>query len=771
MLLEEAKKYYELGWQVIPYVIQNGDVQPTVAYSKYYNKREFKDFWFNESTQGIALVCGAVSGVVALDIDNIDHKFFEEVKKILKGYKTPRAKTNKGYHVFFKYSEDFNSKLQYKDNSVNIFDIQTNKSLINIPPSLHKNGTYNYKWINDPFTTSLIDMPEELKELILSYTKKEIIVKQQKTYNNSTDLLSKLKSIPITDVASRLGLDLDRDNKVNCFMPGHKDTHKSLSFDIEKNFFHCFGCQDNSGDTIKLVQNFYDYDFKQALAWLNYQFFGETTINSKPEIKEDLKQFDDIKKLFDHMLSKIKPINFEKQALERGVEIPGSGLSFKIKKVLIIFNLLDILKKECYPLMRNDVFLYIYNGSYWVNIEEDYIKKFISNVAFKMGLTDIVAYEAKNAKDLFEQLQTSMFRDKNKEQDIIEINLNNGIIQFKDGLFIKKPFSSESFFTYKLKFDYNPKASCPLFFKFLDRVLPDESDKKTLQEYLGYVFTKNSFLKLEKTLWNFGEGHNGKSVLHDICYGLYGAENISSFGINDLEEETNRALLSDKLLNYASESGKLTDTEVFKKLTSGETINARHLYGRPFQITDYARILFNTNRLPPIVEHNFAFFRRFLLLNWDQRITDEEKDPNLAKKIKEKELSGVFNWALEGLVRIVNNKEFTISDKSKALLNKYIQETDNVAMFINSDNMMDDKEIKASELYDNYKRFCIIDGYKVLTKTNFYERFMKATNLYERRNKHSNVLYFIKKDPVRDAEEKVHQELMKQVEEVFKDEN
>jgi putative DNA primase/helicase len=58
----------------------------------------------------------------------------------------------------------------------------------------------------------------------------------------------------------------------------------------------------------------------------------------------------------------------------------------------------------------------------------------------------------------------------------------------------------------------------------------------------------------------------------------------------------------------------------------------------PYINEDYAKLIFNTNELPRDVEHNPAFFRRFIILGFDQTITEGERDPELAKKIIESEL-------------------------------------------------------------------------------------------------------------------------------------
>lgn len=63
--------------------------------------------------------------------------------------------------------------------------------------------------------------------------------------------------------------------------------------------------------------------------------------------------------------------------------------------------------------------------------------------------------------------------------------------------------------------------------------------------------------------------------------------------------------------------------------------------------------MFSSNVLPREVEHTEGFFRRFLILEFDQTIPPERQNPNLAKEIIETELPGIFNWVVAGHQRLL----------------------------------------------------------------------------------------------------------------------
>jgi putative DNA primase/helicase len=78
-------------------------------------------------------------------------------------------------------------------------------------------------------------------------------------------------------------------------------------------------------------------------------------------------------------------------------------------------------------------------------------------------------------------------------------------------------------------------------------------------------------------------------------------------------------------------------------------------------MTDYAKLIFNCNELPKDVEQTEAYFRRFLIIPFNVTIPEHEQDKELAKKIIDNELSGVFNWVLSGLKRLLMQQRFPLA--------------------------------------------------------------------------------------------------------------
>jgi putative DNA primase/helicase len=424
--------------------------------------------------------------------------------------------------------------------------------------------------------------------------------------------------------------------------------------------------------------------------------------------------------------------------------------SYKLAKnhylVLCIEQLLNIAKANNWGLCKKNGFIYLYNGSYWSEIGKESFQHFLGNVALKMGVEKFSCKIHTFKDELFKQfmadayLPTPQTNDKN-----VLINLENGTFEITPTKRTLRKFSRNDFLTHQLPFEYLPDATAPLFQKYLDEVLPNADKQKVFAEFCGYIFIKPSVLKLEKMLILYGTGANGKSVFFEILNALLGNENFTSYSLQDLTNENGyyRAKIGNKLVNYASEINGKLETDTFKLMASGEPISVRLPYGEPFILTDYAKLIFNCNELPKDVEHTNAFFRRFLIMGFDVTIADDKQDKQLANKIIDNELSGVFNWILKGLDRILKQKNFSKCEAVENSRSDYEKQSDSVKMFMEDLNYnVSTDYTPITELYIEYTRYCIDDGFHKVNKSNFMKRLRHYKILVERKS-FGNVAFVI----------------------------
>lgn len=432
---------------------------------------------------------------------------------------------------------------------------------------------------------------------------------------------------------------------------------------------------------------------------------------------------------------------------------PYNAENFKLNTkhflVLSIENALLFAEKNRWGLCKNNDFIYLYNGTYWNELEKDTFQKFLGEAAEQMGVAKFSARFYQFREQLFKQfLATACLPTPESNKDTVLINLQNGTFEISPQGTKLRPFDRSDFITYQLPFEYNPQAKAPLFEAYLNKVLPDPERQRVLAEFLGYVFIKNrsKTLKEQKALILYGTGANGKSVFFEIVTAMFGRQNVSNYSLQSLTEEKGfyRAKISNKLVNYASEINGKLETSLFKTMVSGEPVEACLKYGQPFTMDDYAKFIFNCNELPKDVEHTNAYFRRFLIIPFDVTIPEHEQDKNLHTKIIEKELSGVFNWVLEGLNRLLKQEEFSKCEAAQKALEQYKIESNSVQMFLNENeytgSLTNYKLIK--DLYTEYRAFCNDDGMTPFKKLNFIKQ-LRALGLVVDRVSQNQLAAFI----------------------------
>lgn len=479
-------------------------------------------------------------------------------------------------------------------------------------------------------------------------------------------------------------------------------------------------------------------DLQQPETLLNHvQEITETKATPHPEILHQLIEqfepldfellaFPQVEKLREQ-LKKAEPGSEQAKDIQK--QLDKLKLNLKHYLVLSIENALLFAENNRWGLCKNHDFIYLYNGTFWAEIYKETFQKFLGEAAEQMGVPKFDARFFQFREQLFKQfLATAYLPTPESNKDTVLINLQNGTFEISPQGTKLRPFDRSDFITYQLPFEYNPQAKAPLFEAYLNKVLPDPERQRVLAEYLGFVFIKHgsNALKEEKALILYGTGANGKSVFFEVVNALLGTDNVSSYSLQSLTNDNGyfRAKLANKLVNYASEINGNLEASIFKQLVSGEPVEARLPYGQPFILKQYAKLIFNCNELPRDVEHTNAYFRRFLIIPFDVTIPPQEQDKNLHTKIIEKELSGVFNWVLQGLNRLLEQKKFSDCEAAQQAVEQYKSQSDSVKMFIDENNYQnsptDYRLIK--ELYPEYRSYCIDDGFKPVNKSNFIKR-------------------------------------------------
>lgn len=276
-------------------------------------------------------------------------------------------------------------------------------------------------------------------------------------------------------------------------------------------------------------------------------------------------------------------------------------------------------------------------------------------------------------------------------------------------------------FTRTIAAAFDPQAKCPLFTEKLEEMLPDPEDRELLQFFCGSVLYPSS--EHETALVAYGPGGTGKSTVALVIREVLGADNVGSAGLEELCSTSSYVLptLKWKLVNIGSElrGSEEVESANFKKLVTGETMNVRAIYRDPEDMTTTCKFMFLSNNLPRFKDGTDAELRRLRILHFNQ------KPKNLDPKLKEKlaaETSGIFNWMLEGLAKLMTQKAIPLGGKAaQAVLNSFNKDNDKVGAFVSERCMLGPGgTVSKKDLFEAFGEWCEDNGHSAEKLENYF---------------------------------------------------
>jgi putative DNA primase/helicase len=275
------------------------------------------------------------------------------------------------------------------------------------------------------------------------------------------------------------------------------------------------------------------------------------------------------------------------------------------------------------------------------------------------------------------------------------------------------PHTPKLFATSCLPYNYDPEATCHQWLRFLNEVFPDDPESIAfLQEWFGYNLSnqnnQKAFLVLE------GPSNSGKSVITNILTALLGEQNVSHIPLIDFKKDFKLVGIYGKMANICAEirSTGTACEQMLKCITGGDKIELDVKHRDPIRFLPAVKVTFTTNEHPHWDEKSGALYNRLKVLRCDCSIPEDRQDKCLTQKLKT-ELSGIFNWAIEGLKRLQARNTFTVSQKSRDAVNQQRKDSDSAWGFA-SDCLVPNPDscVKLDSLYERYKAWAISEGFR-----------------------------------------------------------
>jgi P4 family phage/plasmid primase-like protien len=679
------------------------------------------------------IVCG-FGNLIIVDFDNKEVQ--EEVEQLLpKGFTVRASEFN--HHYFITESIDGKIKpIKVNDKHNNtLADIQGDGKYIVAPNSVHPSGSVYT--VTDDSPIPYIHYAE-LKACFKRYLGEDKqVVEQRKGGTMVQEIKSKI-SVP--DMLRRYGITTDK-NPTEC--PFHS-SKGGRCFSFTDEVWHCFHCE-KKGDVFTLYMEKQAVDFPTALT----------------ELATDLGVFPMAQPEKDaHPAYSEASLEDVKRAVMMQLITANRGEATE----LIVNYIMS--RETIYSIMtiNQSMEIWVYQDGIYTPFGRTVIDKYCGEILDK-------AYTPQLSNLITAKIQTKTYIHQsdffNKEPPKL-LCLNNGVFDIENKTLL--PYSPEYFFFGKIPVDYNPTEDCPNVKAFFESVFIDPDEIMVMQELFGYILHKDPFL--EKAIMLIGDGRNGKSKTMSLIKAFIGVDNCIELPLEQMEKDVFAlAELHNKLVNLSGDISKtaIRNSANFKKTTGRDLISAARKFLTRLHFQNSAKMIFSCNELPPTADVSEAFFGRWLLLDYPYRFLSEQtihqlfmsevylagvegrveptreefvesqkiklQDPDIIDKLTTPdELSGVLNWALEGLARIKLNKSFSKSPTMDAVKKQWLRKSNSANAFvmdcIRSNWGVYLTKLEMKKLYVDY---CKVYGLKISTDYALKEALVNILGVTESR--------------------------------------
>jgi len=732
-ILKVAQHYYELGLTPIP--CEPKSKKPACAWAQWEYRRpsweELEQVWreaincFGENLN-IATILGEAHGLCAIDVDDpeafriarIFNKFPDE------DLETWITLSHRGGALIFRYPNGYD----LPSKAPNEFwgaELLGNKRILVLPPSIHPSGT-PYRWAQgySPDQTPLADLPIHLLFVFMGDQLLEqmthSVTRPQNDYGNSNGLPAWARSVvALLQPHWQEGLRHD-----TALALAGVFAKRGVPKEIAENILRKLTREANDPevkDRLRALMDTYERlaEGESVLAWQGL----ERVLN------------DETLQALDRLLPE-PPRNGHRPTLatiERP-ERPCTDLGNAERLVRLFGDRIRFVPQWGWL---------VWDGKRWVRdsgnqriteLAEETVRQIYREAAEANDPEEraklakwAIASESRQRIAAMIDLAAPMCLASPNEFDANDwlLNLENGVLNLRTLEFM--PHNPDLKLTKSAPVTYDPNTNCPQWQAFLQRIFNgNERLIRFVQRAVGYSLTGST--REQCLFFLYGTGANGKSTFLEVIRALLGdyavTTDFSTF-IADRKSSVRNdiARLHNARLVTAIEvgEGKRFAEELIKTLTGGDTVAARFLYREFFEFKPRFKVWLAANYKPEIRGTDYAIWRRIRLIPFTVTIPLAEQIPDLAEQLKE-ELSGILNWALEGLRDWLANGLQPPPEVTEAT-EAYRAEMDIVGLFVQDACVTDPKAVTPSKtLYEAFRDWCAENGHELLTPKQFGRR-------------------------------------------------
>ncbi len=331
------------------------------------------------------------------------------------------------------------------------------------------------------------------------------------------------------------------------------------------------------------------------------------------------------------------------------------------------------------------------------------------------------------------------------------VSMQNGILDlqaiFEGRENVLQPHSEKWFSATQLEYAYDPTAKCERWDEYIDYVMEGDHERiSILQEWAGYLLTPSNYL--QRFLALYGDGSNGKSVFMGAMTALVGSDNCGHVPLENFSGRFDLGTLVGKVANICNDVGEIDSLAegILKQFTGGDPMQFDRKNMSPIICRPTAKLIMSFNKPPRIKDRSKGIWRRMCLVPFNRAIGAEKIVRHMDQAefwIDSGEISGILNWAIVGLQRLRDNRDFTQSSVCEEAIDAYRRESNPVLDFFDDFvEVMDVGRIRVTHFYSLYAHWCRSNGNHPLSSRSLGQEVRKKYGDVKIRSSLGNRDYF-----------------------------
>lgn len=377
--------------------------------------------------------------------------------------------------------------------------------------------------------------------------------------------------------------------------------------------------------------------------------------------------------------------------------------------------------------------LHWWNGRYWEHATDKILRKHISTAQPGFGGKSTAGRTAGTL-----QMMKDHAPDVQLDPPSRRVFFTDCVLDLETGELL--PHSPEHNNSFTLNVPHAPGTLAPRWQAWLADIFETEPERiELLQEMMGWCLISDT-LGIEKCMAMTGPTRAGKGIILRIIRDLLGdGSGAGSFRFEILSggKQLESLARCQVAIDADAKPPKAADATVvsglLKTITSNEPVARERLYTQLVsQGALNCKLLIAANGIPNMFDDSAALANRWVPLAFDKSFLGHE-DPELLNNLRP-ELTGIAQWALEGLQRLMATRRFTLPESSRDALGMLQQGGSPLQAFVDDIGTVHGNTRGApgtpdQVVFNAYTLWCAANGESPMTKSRFIDA-MNRTGMH-----------------------------------------